>query len=206
LKWLALTLTCLCSLILLTPSAKADNLSGTANLSFPAGTSFQFHDITNNAYIIFNVYSGTLDGSATWTVTNDNGTMTITPGHDGVVIVSSQIGTPEYINRVPLIFFDGVQHDGGICAFSSGVDFTVSWLASPLTAWFKISFFIPFFLRIAAFAIPFLSMVFMYSRIKSARGAVGKTAQGLLAVVVGLMMIIVFYGLWSFAVALDVYV
>jgi hypothetical protein len=203
LKWLALTLTCLCALILLTPSAKADNLSGTANLSFPAGATFQFQDLTNNAYILFNVYSGTLEGPATWTTTNDNGTMLITPDYDGIVIVSSQIAFTEYPNHVMLIYFDGSQHDGGIFTFTSGVPFIVSWLTSPLTAWFKISPIIPFGLKILAVALPVFSMVYLYSRIKDAVGAKEKVARSLLALVVGMCMVIVFSVIWYFAIALE---
>jgi hypothetical protein len=203
LKWLALTLTCLCSLILLTPSAKADTYTGTANLSFPSGTSFQFQDLTMNVYIIHTIQTGWLNGTATWQETDTEGYITITPATTGVLIITPTQCFPLLPYQSVFIYINDAQYDGNVFAYTATETFTIRWVQSVIGAPFHIAAWIPFSIKMASILLPLFAMAYMYTRIRAASDPTGRIREGILTLVIALMSVIVFFALWYLSVALD---
>jgi hypothetical protein len=203
LKWLALTLTCLCALILLTPSAKADTYTGTANLSFPSGSTFQFHDITMNVYIIHTISSGWLNGTATWQETDTEGYITITPATTGVLIITPTQCFPLLPYQSVFIYINDAQYDGNVFAYTATEAFTVRWVQSVIGAPFHLAAWIPFSVKMASLLLPLFAMAYMYTRIRAAPDPTRRIREGILTLIIALMSVIVFFSLWYLSVALD---
>lgn len=106
-------------------SVKADTIttSGTFNLYFTAGQSFNVQDTYHDALINFAVASGTLNATASLNMTDSGGTFLITPVGSGAIYV-----TCDESNFYAL--FDGEYYTAPF-TFSAGVAFLITWQWTP---------------------------------------------------------------------------
>lgn len=116
--------------------AQADTMPTTTtfSLQFPEDSALQFQDLDHEAFVLFTVQNGDLNGTAIATVTDEYGTITITPSTSGLVFVTCTIAQV-WITLNGLTLTAPFQ-------FLAGSSYTVRWtwtatpvLPAPIPDW-----------------------------------------------------------------------